>query len=474
MSVIDQGQGAIKQSEVAVDSALPLLGTAVREDGMTVAQQIASVLSDSLRRAGMLLTSRNAVALNPGAISWTGTSISFVLNTDIMIKMLQNAAPDAVVNLKMAYGATDTATTFNTLPLASGEILYVELDRANITGATVILENAVSGGSLAAGKTVKKGTSLPNLASPQSGPQGTITIPLAINIDGALWWIPHGIYWPAGTSSPLGAVVTTTTIPVGGQLALTTFGISQAYGYSTTKSLAPGFQLCDGSVIIDPQSPHFNPTRNPDGTPTLSYNPALDVFTPNSNGEHVAWSNAVTWNEGDYVINAGTRYVAIQFVPTLIAITNTAYWQTEATYNNTSPANPYNKYRKTTQNQGNNTYPRGNNQSFAASNQSAYGGANSKVISGAQLPPHTHTFSGTTGNDSPDHTHLGDRPTDPNGNHGDDPAGFDRVHSVNIPSAGANVRHQHPFSGTTASAGSGSAFNVEPNFHNSLWIVRVY
>lgn len=391
---------------------------------------------------------------------------------------------------------------FNSIALASGEVAYIELDRSLIpSSGSLVLENGVSGGSLVVGKTVKKSTAGPALVSAASGATGTLSIPLAMNVDGHLWWIPHGIYWPPNTSSPLGAVITSTSIPIGAIIPFHTFNDNQAYGYTGLKALAPGFQLCDGSVIIDSQSPKVNPTRNQDGTPTLTYNPALDYFTPNLNGEHATWSNTVTWKEGDYVINSGTRYVAIQSVPVGIAIADTSYWQSEATYNNTSSANPYNKYRKTTQNQGLNTYIRGNNASLAASSAGAYGGENTHILTVAELAAHTHTtdsqgshtHTGTT-NSSGTHNHGGSTGATSLGNvapsgsvgyeSGNDgsaaPAGtVGTNHSHSISSDGA---HTHPFTTlsngahthTALSAGSSAAHNNEPRYHSVLYIIRIF
>lgn len=501
MSQIPAEQGAVKISEVSADSAQPLLATQQREDGDTVVSQIRKVLTDALKRSagGLLLTSRNAVALSPGAMTWSGTSVNFTVNTDLVTRLLQNES-GAMVQLRANYGAVNGTNTFNTLPLADGEVLYIELDRSLIPGSgDLVLENAVSGGSLVSGKTIKKATAGPLLADAMSGPSGTLSVPLAINVDGHLWWIPHGIYWPPNTSSPIGAVVTSTSLPMGAMIAWTLFGGATPLGYSTTKAQAPGFQLCNGSTIIDPQSPHFNPTRNADGTPSLSYNPALDKFTPNVNGPHVVHSGANSYNEGDYVQSGGINYVAIQSVPPAILITDLAYWQPEATYNNTSPVNPYNKYRKTTQNAGINTYLRGNAQSFAAESASSYGGANSQVLSLAQLPTHNHT--GTTGTDSVNHTHTG---TTGNNNQSlDHTHGYQRghhggnyerdgnqvlefheaantagasfgagLHTHSFTTAGANTLHTHSF--TTANAGSSAAVPNEPAFHNQPYIVRIY
>lgn len=504
MSVIDQSQGAPKVSEIATDEAQALLATSSSEDLMTVLNQLRKVVTDTLRRSGggFLLVSKNSVASSPGTVAWTGSQITFGANTDIVLKFIQNESGN-IVDLVASYGASNTNTTFNSIPLSSGEVAYIELDRSLVpSSGSLVLQNGVAG-SIVVGKTVKKSTAGPALISASSGATGTLSIPLAMNIDGHLWWIPHGIYWPPNTSSPLGAVVTSTSMPIGAIIPFHTFGVDQAYGYTGLKGLAPGFQLCDGSVIIDAQSPKCNPTRNQDGTPTLTYDPNLDYFTPNLNGEHADWSNAVTWKEGDYVINLGIRYVAIQDVPVGIAISNTSYWQTEATYNNTASNNAYNKYRKTTQNRGVNTYLRGNKTSAAASSALAYGGANTHTLTISELAAHTHTtdsqgshiHTGSTSSQTPaTHNHGGytgttgfgnvapggsvgyesgnDGSAAPSGNVGTDhrhtiSSDGAHTHVLNIVSNGA---HTH----TALSTGGGAAHNNEPRYHNVLYIVRIF
>lgn len=110
MSVIDQSQGAPKVSEIATDDAQALLATSSSEDLMTVLNQLRKVATDTLRRSGggFLLTSQNSVSSSPGTIAWTGTQITFVSNTDIKLKFIQNES-GAVVDLIAAYGATNGA-----------------------------------------------------------------------------------------------------------------------------------------------------------------------------------------------------------------------------------------------------------------------------------------------------------------------------------------------------------------------------
>ena len=87
----------------------------------------------------------------------------------------------------------------------------------------------------------------------------------------------------------------------------------------------------------------------------------------------------------------------------------------------------------------------------------------------AVVVSHTHTFSGTTGNDSPDHTHNTHGAYGGGGNPGgslniNNPGGQD------LATSGASTRHQHSFSGTTASTGSsGTNANVQPYITVRMW-----
>jgi len=81
----------------------------------------------------------------------------------------------------------------------------------------------------------------------------------------------------------------------------------------------------------------------------------------------------------------------------------------------------------------------------------AVGGGQSVALGVSEIPP--LTFSGTTGNDSPDHTHgytLGSQ----SGNNSDvTPGSVAGVSTSGSNTGGASARHQHPFSGVTAGGG---------------------
>jgi hypothetical protein len=95
----------------------------------------------------------------------------------------------------------------------------------------------------------------------------------------------------------------------------------------------------------------------------------------------------------------------------------------------------------------------------------------SYTLTTADIPGHTHTFSGTTGNDSPDHTHNVPYPGQyglftAGGTVGVQPGGASAT-------SGASARHTHTFSGTTASTGSdgGHAHAIDFDVRYASFIV---
>jgi hypothetical protein len=539
MTNIPANQGAIKQSELFTDNPQPLLNIQTGDDGMTLVEQLRRVASDALRRLGLVLTSRDLGAFTPGDITWSGTAIQFPPSTSIVLKLLQSEASQTTggvpVDLIMTYGGSNTPTAFSSITLNNGDIVYVEIEReliptspsttvGGITSVQVPLYNAAGGGSINNGLTVKVAQTLPALAAPQGAVQGTICIPIAIRVDSALWWIPHGIFWPAGTSSPLGAVVTSTIAPVKSIIEYHSMGAQDPYGYNSTKVVAPGYQLCDGTLIIEPLSAFKNPTRNNDGTPGPSFNASLDVFTPQIIGVPGPYADGgfgvslINYAAGDYVTYYGARYVAVQSVssgnviqavpafwisgqayvtgnlvidnldfngyqctsnvtgtthpsadPTHWSLLAAPFWVSETIYNDVTTndgaghINPYSKYRRLTINLVN-SFTRGNYKTFLPSLPGGYGGAATSSVSLllANLPAHNHVINIS----DPGHVHYSGYTR-----RGSDQGGFTYDYLANQVGAGVSGTEQvgaNPAVGTsttgiTASSnntGSGTPFSV--------------
>lgn len=222
--VINNPQGSVKLSEVFTDRAIDVIETAIGETGIKIVEQLRNVAADAIRKNSYILHS-------DGRIHWDGSVISFDSDseyTNIILSLLQteSSAPRRI-NLVLTGGASNTATTFNNITLNDKELIYIELNRDIILQGSgdVVLQNAVNGGSLVSGYTVKKvsvnlsSSGMPSLESPiilgPSANSNTFNIPLAIRYDYLigvinyqdLWWIPHGIRWPQNVRSVIGAVV---------------------------------------------------------------------------------------------------------------------------------------------------------------------------------------------------------------------------------------------------------------------------
>ncbi len=97
-----------------------------------------------------------------------------------------------------------------------------------------------------------------------------------------------------------------------------------------------------------------------------------------------------------------------------------------------------------------------------------------RTIAEANLPSHSHTFSGTTGLQSQNHTHSFTYST----GSGSDGAG-QRVSSIqtsgganSVTSQGVSQDHNHTYSGTTSSVGSGTAMDFAVNFVDCIIATR--
>jgi microcystin-dependent protein len=94
----------------------------------------------------------------------------------------------------------------------------------------------------------------------------------------------------------------------------------------------------------------------------------------------------------------------------------------------------------------------GTDQSFAVESHNHSG------TTGNQSVGHTHAFSGTTGNDSPDHTHNYESPNGTGGN-----PSFLANAGINGPivaTTGASTRHTHTFSGTTGAVSADHTHSI--------------
>jgi microcystin-dependent protein len=143
------------------------------------------------------------------------------------------------------------------------------------------------------------------------------------------------------------------------------------------------------------------------------------------------------------------------------------------------------------------------------------GGLGAVSLTTAQVPAHTHTFSGTTGGHSNDHSHFLNLNTNGSGEHthnffhgartvgGSTPGGFgssffgspitapdaagvtetrtrgdmvqaggNHAHNVQGNTAGTSSNHTHAFSGTTGATGSGAAHENRPPYYALAYIMK--
>jgi hypothetical protein len=203
--------GDTKLSEVAVDNNLPLDASSTAQSNalteLTVAMQ---AIVEAVRKQNYVLRSN-------GNIFWTGTQIRFddsAQANDIVFEVLgTEGSVNRSFTLTLPGSASaNSNTTYEFLPLVDGNMLYLELNSSLLidSGTNFVVTNAVNGG----------GSPTPGLrllstpiasglpAINQSSTGGTIfNIPLAIARGTDIWWVPHGIRWPAGTVSTLGAII---------------------------------------------------------------------------------------------------------------------------------------------------------------------------------------------------------------------------------------------------------------------------
>jgi len=227
---IEKKQGAIKVSETYTDEQLKIIQNAVGESGIKTLRLIMNPISDAIRMNNFILHSS-------GQINWTGTEIQFDSdskgnNITLRLLMLDDEANAKTVDLILE-GTTgaNSALLFNSISLNNQELLYIELDRQKILDAVsvspgtepakIVIENGVSGGAITPGSILKKvslsdTSGMPSMLATETTSE-TVNIPLVSRFDWSdgitptdfqdIWWIPHGIRWPTGTRSVLGAVV---------------------------------------------------------------------------------------------------------------------------------------------------------------------------------------------------------------------------------------------------------------------------
>jgi hypothetical protein len=112
------------------------------------------------------------------------------------------------------------------------------------------------------------------------------------------------------------------------------------------------------------------------------------------------------------------------------------------------------------------------------------GGSATRSLSNANLPSHNHSFSGTTGTEGPHKHWMDTMPYDDKNFTGtggrdqeyglmSDQGSYDTNADPNAPGKWTSDKgqHNHSFSGTTSSAGSGSSFSIEPPYFTLIYIM---
>lgn len=209
-------QGNTKLSEIAIDRTPKLFDTAGPQTNALTAEEVQfAALTELARRQNYILRS-------VGNMNWSGTQLRFddsaVANNIVFDVLATEGATNHSFSLVMQGSTTVNGTnTFEFINLTDGDMLYMELNSALITdlGASFNLDNAASGTGTTVGMRLLKTTVAAGMPKVTQSPTGgtLFNIPLAIvRLNAGLgtndiFWIPHGIRWPAGTVSNLGAVL---------------------------------------------------------------------------------------------------------------------------------------------------------------------------------------------------------------------------------------------------------------------------
>jgi hypothetical protein len=203
--------GDTKLSELAIDRQAPLLDDSSAQTNALVALEAAfRAIREVARKTNYMLRSE-------GLIQWTGSEIRFDANAlanSINLEILATeGATDRAFSLRLQGSTTSNgAATFLNIPLADGEMLYMELSSGQFidNGTSFDLDNAVNGGGITIGKRLVRQDitlAMPKLAINTNGGNSLFHIPLALRRGTDILWIPHGITWPSGTTSKLGAII---------------------------------------------------------------------------------------------------------------------------------------------------------------------------------------------------------------------------------------------------------------------------
>lgn len=223
MTVITNNQGAVKLSEIATDNALPSITTAISEDALTVLNQLYKLALDGHNSFHMF---------SDGRMRWLGQTLWF--NSDnrankLVVRLLKLAGTTRTIDLILHNDlVSNTATTFNNIALSNGDLLYLEIHKSQLASGSITVENAVNGGSVVSGKTLRKvnltsSTGMPAINIDLSGDGEYLNIPIAFRYDWNngvidlhdLMWAPSGERWKDDTTVEIGA---STAISSGGAI----------------------------------------------------------------------------------------------------------------------------------------------------------------------------------------------------------------------------------------------------------------
>ncbi len=235
--IINPNQGAIKSSEIFMDRSLEIIKNSIGETTLKTLEGMMKPIADAIRYNNFLLHS-------DGQIVWE-TNLSqprIRFNADakannirLRLMMLDESAQSRTVDIIIpATVGANSLTGFNTINMNNNDLIYMELSRSVIlaaisgtpasTPAVITLENGIDGGSVTSGRRLLKvnmtgNTGMPamvaDLDSILQDASQTVNIPIAARYDWTdnidtysdIWWIPHGIRWPTGSISVVGAVV---------------------------------------------------------------------------------------------------------------------------------------------------------------------------------------------------------------------------------------------------------------------------